>query len=191
MAGASPHRRHSAPSRRRGVAGRPPPRDRRQTVEPAAHSPQRTLFSVYARAGWPTETSTRTREGYERILRTHLNPTFGDMQLAAIAPADVRDWHSRCCPASPPCEPRPTPSCGPSCPPRSSTNSSRAIHARSAAPARPAGPQDPARHRRRARRAHRSHAGRLKLAVPLASWCALRYGELAELAAATWTSSTR
>ena len=51
-------------------------------------------------AGWLTVRSpvrpikARTREHYSAILDDHLLPTFGHRQLAAIKPADVRDWHA-------------------------------------------------------------------------------------------------
>lgn len=37
---------------------------------------------------------TRTREHYSAILEDHLLPEFGAKPLAAIAPADVREWHA-------------------------------------------------------------------------------------------------
>ena len=43
----------------------------------------------------------RTAEQYQQILTTHLLPAFGEMQLAAIAPADVRDWYSDLLPGKP------------------------------------------------------------------------------------------
>jgi integrase len=36
----------------------------------------------------------RTRDHYARILEAHLLPAFGSRPLAAITPADVRDWHA-------------------------------------------------------------------------------------------------
>ena len=36
----------------------------------------------------------RTRAHYQDILDSHLLPTFGNRQLGAITPKDVRDWHT-------------------------------------------------------------------------------------------------
>jgi len=36
----------------------------------------------------------RTRAHYQSILDAYLLPAFGNRQLAAITPADVRDWHA-------------------------------------------------------------------------------------------------
>ena len=162
--------------------------DRRREIDaklwnPHAHQPQRTLFGVYA-ARWLTnrDLRPRTREGYERILRTHLVPTFGDMQLAAITPGDVRDWHSALLP-------------GKAAMRAQCYAVLRAIL--STAAADELIPSNPCRIRGagQTQRVHKIRPAtvaeldaltaampdRLKLAVPLASWCALRFGEMIEL----------
>ena len=162
--------------------------DRRREIDaklwnPHAHSPQRTLFGVYA-ARWLTnrDLRPRTREGYQRILTTHLDPTFGDMQLAAISPADVRDWHATLLP-------------GKAAMRAQCYAVLRAIL--STALADELIPSNPCRIRgagqtQRVRKIRPATVteldaltaampDRLQTRVPLASWCALRYGELAEL----------
>ena len=84
------------------MAGRPAPRDRRQScgTPPRATKPDRLTFGAYAArwlanrqvAGRPIKA--RTREHYSAILDDHLLPTFGNRQLAAIKPKDVRDWYA-------------------------------------------------------------------------------------------------
>jgi hypothetical protein len=57
-------------------------------------------FGAYA-AGWLAgrqvaghPIKARTREHYQNILDDHLLDAFGNCQLAAIKPKDVRDWHA-------------------------------------------------------------------------------------------------
>ncbi|MGX9295209.1 tyrosine-type recombinase/integrase [Tsukamurella paurometabola] len=40
----------------------------------------------------------KTREHYEQLLRLHINPTFGDRPLKAITPDAVRAWHATLAP---------------------------------------------------------------------------------------------
>ncbi|MGH9091222.1 MAG: N-terminal phage integrase SAM-like domain-containing protein [Acidimicrobiales bacterium] len=37
----------------------------------------------------------RTRELYAGLLRLHILPVLGDVELGKISPARVRSWHSR------------------------------------------------------------------------------------------------
>ena len=62
----------------------------------------RTRFDAYS-SRWLAnrDLKPRTAEQYQQILTTHLLPAFGEMQLAAIAPADVRDWYSDLLPGKP------------------------------------------------------------------------------------------
>ena len=56
----------------------------------------RITFDAYA-ARWLHERATlrpRTRELYERLLRIHLLPTFGAIALGSITPSMVRQWHA-------------------------------------------------------------------------------------------------
>ncbi len=80
--------------------------DQRRTIDAKLWNPntvtkvERITFGDYAtgwlsgrqRAGRPIKA--RTREHYQQILTNHLLPCFGETQLAAIAPKDVRLWYS-------------------------------------------------------------------------------------------------
>jgi integrase len=80
--------------------------DRRREIDNQAYNPaavvkpSRVTFGDYAAtwlanrhvAGRPIKA--RTREHYAAILEAHLLPTFGAKPLAAITPADIRDWHA-------------------------------------------------------------------------------------------------
>ena len=75
--------------------------DRRREMDRGLWNPARTRHrnapgSTSTRpAGWPTaDLQTQNPRGLRNGSSTHhLLPTFGDMQLAAISPSDVRDWH--------------------------------------------------------------------------------------------------
>jgi len=69
---------------------------------PGATGVARTRFDAYS-SRWlaSRDLKPRTAEQYQQILTTHLLPAFGEMQLAAIAPADVRDWYSDLLPGKP------------------------------------------------------------------------------------------
>lgn len=43
----------------------------------------------------------RTRSEYEGLIKRHVKETIGAKQLSDITPAQVRDWHSQCCPDRP------------------------------------------------------------------------------------------
>ena len=80
--------------------------DRRRQIDAdlwnsqSAEKPQRVTFGAYAAAwlanrqvaGRPIKA--RTREHYNAILDDHLLPAFGNRQLAAIKPKEVRDWYA-------------------------------------------------------------------------------------------------
>jgi hypothetical protein len=81
--------------------------DRRREIDrglwnPGATGVVRTRFDAYS-SRWLAnrDLKPRTAEQYQQILTTHLLPAFGEMQLAAIAPADVRDWYSDLLPGKP------------------------------------------------------------------------------------------
>lgn len=149
----------------------------------------RVLFGDYA-ARWLTERRNSkgeplralTRKDYEQVLATYLAPQFGKVPIDAITRADVRTWHTGLR----------------SAPPRSRTKAygllraimnsavdeeliaASPVHIRGAGgattkrkvePATPAELQVIAEHM----------PERLRAAVAIAAWCALRYGELAEL----------
>lgn len=150
--------------------------------------PERVTFRSYAArwldsrqvAGRPIKA--RTREHYQQILDDHLLDTFGDRQLSAIKPKDVRNWHAETLTDKPTM--------------RSHAYSLlRTIMASAvndelidANPCRIVGAG-------RAKRVHKIRPAsveelavlttempeRLQLMVTLASWCALRFGEAVEL----------
>jgi integrase len=103
--------RYTTPSGKRVSAGRTFARktdaeawatDRRRQLDRGQRSdkPEKVTFAAYADrwlanrhvAGRPIKA--RTRAHYESILSEHLLPEFGSARLAAITPADVRDWHA-------------------------------------------------------------------------------------------------
>ncbi len=150
---------------------------------------ERVLFGDYA-ARWLTERRNSkgeplralTRKDYEQVLAKYLAPRFAKVPIDAITRADVRTWHAGLRTA----------------PPRSRTKAygllraimnsavdeeliaASPVHIRGAGaattkrkvePATPADLQVIADHM----------PERLRAAVAIAAWCALRYGELAEL----------
>lgn len=66
----------------------------------AVHKPAKVTFGAYAAtwlagrhvAGRPIKA--RTAEHYGNILEDHLLPTFGSKALSAITPAEIREWHA-------------------------------------------------------------------------------------------------
>ena len=162
--------------------------DRRREIDrglwsPGATGVARTRFDAYS-SRWLAnrDLKPRTAEQYQQILTTHLLPAFGEMQLAAIALADVRDWYSDLLPGKPTMRAR-------------TYALLRAILATAitdelidSSPCRIRGAGQTQRvHKIRpasvAEVAELTAAmpDRLKLAVPLASWCTLRFGEMIEL----------
>ena len=168
--------------------------DRRRQIDAdlwnsqSAEKPQRVTFGAYAAAwlanrqvaGRPIKA--RTREHYNAILDVHLLPAFGNRQLAAIKPKEVRDWYAATLTDRPtmrshaysllrtimssavtdelidanPCR---------------IVGAGRAKRVHKIRPASDRGTGDP----------HRGDARKTKLMVVLASWCALRFGETVEL----------
>ena len=124
----------------------------------------------------------RTRQTYKHILTRRLLPTFGEHQLAAITPQDVRDWHSELLPGKPAMRSQ----CYALL--RAILNTALSDELITANPCRIRGAGATQRARKiRPATVHElaeltaAMPDRLKLAVPLASWCALRFGELIEL----------
>jgi integrase len=139
-------------------------------------------FETYAGAWMATRQLTpRTRAEYIKILKGHLLPTFGPVLLEDITPAMVRQWHANL-----------------------ATGPTRKAHAYSllrtiltTAVADDVIAANPCRIRgasttRRARTIHPASLAELgaiveampdqyQLAVLLAAWCAMRFGEVAEL----------
>jgi len=82
----------------------PPLRDVAPEVDPL----DTLTFGPYADAwikGRRTKTGEpirpRTREDYERVLDNLLRPTFGDRTIRSITKVDVRRWHADACPDAP------------------------------------------------------------------------------------------
>ena len=145
-------------------------------------------FGVYAArwlanrqvAGRPLKA--RTRAHYQAILDAHLVPVFGNRQLGAIRPKDVRAWYEQTL------VDRPTLRSHAYSLLRTIFTSAVNEELLDANPARIVGAG-------RAKRVHRIRPAvvaelgvlteampeRLRLMVTLASWCALRFGEIVEL----------
>ena len=94
------HLRH--PDRRRGVRVATAPQDRPRTTgtppttNPEEHDHVRRLRGPLAgeqAGGRPTDQGPHPRALPARSWTTHLLPTFGARQLAAIKPKDVREWY--------------------------------------------------------------------------------------------------
>jgi integrase len=151
-------------------------------------APQRLTFGDYA-AGWLAARQVagrpikaRTREHYDAILADHLLPTFGEDQLAAIMPADVRSWYAKTL------ADKPTMRSHAYSLLRTIMGSAVTDELIDGNPCRIVGAG-------RSKRVHKIRPAsvaelatataamppRLQLMVTLASWCALRFGETAEL----------
>ena len=167
--------------------------DRRRDLDaqlwnPDARRPQRILFAAYAQL-WLTNRQARgrplrprTRAHYAKILERFLLPAFGDRPLGVITPAEVREWYAAL--------PTDTPTMR-----AHIYRLMRAIMATAvsdelidASPCRLRGAgTTPRVHTVRPASVDEIVAltavmpPRLALAVPLASWCALRFGEMIEL----------
>jgi integrase len=167
--------------------------DRKREIDaklwnPHADRAVRTVFAVYSAAWLASRTARgsalrpRTREMYQSILTRFLLPEFGDCALAEITPGQVREWYARTLTDKPTL--------------RAHTYGLlRTIMATAlsdelilANPCRIRGAGQTERVRTIvpatvAELAELTAAmpERLRLAVPLASWCALRFGEMVEL----------
>jgi integrase len=190
--------RYSLPSGKRVSAGKTFTRKadaeawaadrRREIARGKARGPEKITFTTYAAtwlagrhvAGRPIKP--RTRAHYQALLDGHLLPTFGNRQLGAITPKDVRAWHAVTLADKPTMRAH-------------AYSLLRTIFASAvtddlldANPARITGAG-------RVTRVHKvkpasvteigalaaAMPDRLQLAVLLASWCALRFGETVEL----------
>jgi integrase len=151
-------------------------------------APTPTTFGVYAQrwlagrhvAGRPIKD--RTREHYQAILTAHLVPEFGHRMLSAIKPKDIRDWYDATLADRPTLRSH--------CYSLLRTIMASAVNDEliDANPARIVGAGRTERVIK-IRPASVAELGaltaampeRLRLMVTLASWCALRFGELVEL----------
>jgi integrase len=149
---------------------------------------EQVTFGVYS-GGWLAgrqvagrPIKARTREHYQNILDDHLLETFGNRQLAAIKPKDVREWYAATL------TDKPTMRSHAYSLLRTIMGSAVIDELIDANPARIVGAG-------RAKRVHKIRPAsvaelttvteampeRLQLMVTLASWCALRFGETVEL----------
>jgi integrase len=153
------------------------------TPPPPSWASDTRTFEAYAR-GWLAgrELRPRTRDHYTALLDDYLIPAWGPARLDKITPADVRAWWSRTLTDKPtmrahaygllrtilgtavaddviPANP---------CRIRGAGNAKRASRTRPATPAE-------------LDTITETMPDRLRLAVQLAAWCALRFGELTEL----------
>ena len=154
-----------------------------QLWNPGASDFVRTRFDTYA-ARWleHRDLRARTRETYARILGAHLMPAFGSMQLAAITPTDVRNWYAELLPASPAARAHAYALL------KVIMSTALADELITANPCRIRGAGSTARAKKirpasvaELAALEAAMPDRLKLTVPLASWTALRFGELIEL----------
>lgn len=131
-----------------------------------------------------------TRELYEQLLDDHIYPTFGGKAVADVKPADVRAWYATLCRAdeSKGLEDRPTARAHAYSLLRTIMNTAVADELLDANPCRIRG----AGQTKRARQIKpatlpeleaivKAIPARYRLMVLLAAWCALRFGELAEI----------
>lgn len=154
----------------------------------ATKKPEQLTFGAYA-TGWLAgrqvagrPIKARTREHYQAILDDHLTEAFGQRQVAAITPRDVRDWYANTL------ADKPTMRSHAYSLLRTIMGSAVNDELIDANPCRITGAG-------RAKRVHKIRPAsieelatvtqempeRLRLMVTLASWCALRFGETVEL----------
>lgn len=152
-----------------------PPVERQRRVDPQS-------FRSYSEAWLATrELADRTRQDYSQILRDHVWPTFAETDLASITPLAVRTWHAKL-------------ATGPTMKAHAysllrtvmGTAVSDEIVAANPCRIRGAGNTKRVKAIRPASLPEletiaASVPARYKLMILLAAWCALRFGELAEL----------
>lgn len=157
-------------------------------LPPASPKPAPVLFGPYATA-WLAgrrrsdgrDLAPTTRDHYTQLLRDHLTPTFGQCPLTAITPAAVREWHARL-------------KTGPTARAHAYMLLSSILATAVDDEAIPASPcrMRGAGRAKRARRVQPASLAELetitqkvptryRLMILLAAWCALRFGELAEM----------
>lgn len=129
-----------------------------------------------------------TYDHYEQLLRDHIFPTFGDTPITAITPRDVRDWHATVARAKGKIKDRPTARAHAYGLLRTIMNTAVDDELITANPCRVRG----AGQSKRAVKIRPASLpelealvtalpDRYKLLALFASWCALRFGELAEI----------
>ena len=153
-------------------------------LPPAEPTADPVLFREYAEA-WLAgrDLEQTTRDHYAQLLRDHIYPVFGHVAVAAITPASVREWHARLKTTT-----------GPTARAhaygllRTILNTAVADEVRDTNPCRVRGGGQVKR-AVKIRPASlvelealvKATPARYRLMVLLAAWCALRFGELAEM----------
>jgi integrase len=153
-------------------------------LPPSASKASPVTLRTYAEA-WQADRDLEqtTRDHYAQVLRDHVYPTFGDVPVTAITPPDVRTWN-----ASMAKQTGPTARAHAYGLLRTLLNTAVADELIMANPCRVRGGGS-ARRVKRIKPASLAELGaltaampdRLRLMVLFASWCGLRFGELAEL----------
>jgi integrase len=153
-------------------------------LPPEAPKPKPVTLSAYAEA-WlvSRDLEQTTRDHYAQLLRDHIYPTFGDVAVTAITPTAVREWHAKL-----------RESTGPTARAhaygllRTILNTAVADELIGANPCRVRGGGQSKRAKRiKPVSLDELHTlvdatpDRYRLMMLLAAWCALRFGELAEL----------
>lgn len=129
-----------------------------------------------------------TRDHYRQLLDDHILPAFGDKAVAAVKPSAVREWHSQLARANGKVKDRPTARAHAYGLLRTIMNTAVADEVRADNPCRVRGGGQV----KRAVRIRPASLAELEtiantinqryqLMILLAAWCALRFGELAEL----------
>lgn len=129
-----------------------------------------------------------TRDHYRQVLDDHILPTFGDVAVVAVKPSAVREWHSQLARANGKVRDRPTARAHAYGLLRTIMNTAVADEVRGDNPCRVRGGGQVKR-AVRIRPATLAELEALVKALParyrlmalMAAWCALRFGELAEL----------
>ena len=153
-------------------------------LPPAAPKAAPVTLAAYA-AAWMADRdlADRTRGDYAQILRDHILPAFGETAVSAITPASVREWHARLKSLTGPTQRAHAYGLL-----RTILNTAVADEVTGASPCRVrgAGSVKRAKQIRPATLAElealvKALPERYRLMALLAAWCALRFGELAEL----------
>jgi integrase len=151
-------------------------------AENAVAKPSATTFGAYAESWLATrQLATTTRDHYAQILRDHIEPTFGGETIASITPAAVRAWHASL-------KTGPTAKAHAYGLLRTIMATAVADDVISSSPCRVRGAGQAKRVKRiqpaslpELETIAATVPPRYRLMILLAAWCALRFGELAEL----------
>ena len=153
-------------------------------LPPAAPAAAPVTLGAYS-AAWlaDRDLADRTREHYGHVLRDHILPAFGESAVPAITPAAVREWHARLKDTTGPTQRAHAYGLL-----RTIMNTAVADDVIAASPCRVRGASQVKR-AKTIRPASLAELEALVTALPeryrlmalLAAWCAMRFGELAEL----------